>query len=169
VPGVVHLALRRRDEDRAKDVVDWRVDPAYARASRPDHRNGGGGVTTTADATTALFDDMSSRGRDPSLVKITGTVRFDLVNGKTEQWLVAIRKGDVTVSRRNAAADSVIRMNRTLFERICSGQTNILPAILRGEVVFEGDYRLMMLVRRLIRAQLAAKSRESAGYARRQR
>jgi putative sterol carrier protein len=128
-------------------------------------------VTTTADATTAVFNDLGSRGHEPSLEKITGTVRFDLVNGKkTERWLITIRKGDVTVSHRNVAADSVIRVSRALFERVASGQTNLLPAMLRGEVVLEGDYRLMIVVRRLLRARLVAtKSRQTAGYARRQR
>jgi putative sterol carrier protein len=127
-------------------------------------------TTTTTDAVTAFFGDLGSSGHEPSLKKLNGTLRFDLVNGKkTERWLVTIRKGDLTVSHRNVAADAVIRLSRTLFERVVSGQTNIFPAMLRGEVVLEGDYRLMAVVRRLFRARLAAdQPKKAAGYARRQ-
>ena len=57
----------------------------------------------------------------------------------------------------------------TCFGRVASGQTNIFPAVLRGEVVLEGDYRLMAAIRRLFRARLAARQpQKAAGYARRQ-
>jgi putative sterol carrier protein len=124
---------------------------------------------TTTDAVTAFFDDLGSRGHEPSLRKIDGTVRFDLVNGKkTERWLLAIRNGNLTVSHRNVAADTVVRLTRALFERVASGETNVFPAMLRGEVVLEGDYRLMIVVRRLVRARQAAREpQRAAGYARR--
>ena len=127
-------------------------------------------MTTTADPVTAFFDDLGSRGHEPSLEKVSGTIRFDLVSGKkTERWFVAIRKGDLTVSRRNAAADSIMRLSRTLFERVAGGETNIVPAVLRGEVVVEGDLSLTVVARRLFRARLAApRRRTTAGYARRQ-
>jgi len=38
------------------------------------------------------------------------------------------RKGDLTVSHRNVAADTAIRLSRSLFERVASGQTNIFRA-----------------------------------------
>ena len=103
-------------------------------------------------------------------MNISGTVRFDLVSGKsTERWLVAIRKGNLAVSRRNAAADTVIRLSKTLGEALVAGETNIFTAMLRGEVELEGDYRLMIMVRRLLRRRLAANQpEEAAGYARRQ-
>jgi putative sterol carrier protein len=127
-------------------------------------------TTTTTDVVTAFFGDLVGRGHEPSLKKLNGTVRFDLVSGKkTERWLVTIRKGDLTVSHRNVAADTVIRLSRSLFERVASGQTNIFPAMLRGEVVLEGDYRLVSAVRRVLRARQAARQpKTAAGYARRQ-
>jgi putative sterol carrier protein len=124
-----------------------------------------------AGTTTKFFDALGSWGHEPSLEKVNGTVRFDLVNGKkTERWLIAIRKGDVSVSHRNVAADSVIRMTKAAFERMASGETNIFPALLRGEVVLEGDYRLLIVLRRLLRRRLTAgEPRRTAGYARGQR
>lgn len=128
-------------------------------------------MTPTGDAVAAFFDDLRSRGHEPSLSKLSGTLRFDLGTGKTtERWLVSIRKGDLAVSRRNGAADSVIRAQKALFERAARGETNMFSAMLRGEVVLEGDYRLMVGVRRLFRERLASRrTRGTAGYAKRQR
>jgi alkyl sulfatase BDS1-like metallo-beta-lactamase superfamily hydrolase len=125
----------------------------------------------TGDVVTAFFEDLSNRGHDPLLRGVSGTVRFDLLSGKTtERWLLEIRKGNLSVSHRNVAADTVMRLSRTLFEAVARGETNLLPALLRGEVTLEGDYRLMIMVRRLLRRRLAVRqSRTAAGYARRPR
>jgi putative sterol carrier protein len=125
----------------------------------------------TGDAVTAFFEDLGSRGYDPLLRSISGSVRFDLVSGKTtERWLVAVRKGNLAVSHRNVRADAVIRLSRTLFESVARGDTNLLPAMLRGEVALEGDFRLMIIARRLLRMRLALRQPEAAaGKARRQR
>jgi hypothetical protein len=125
-------------------------------------------MAPTGDAVTAFFEEESSRGYEPLLRSVSGTVRFDLVSGKTtERWLVTIRKGNLAISRRNAAADTVMRLSRTLFEAVIKGETNLLPGLLRGEVVIEGDYRLMIMVRRLFRTRLTASQAGPAGYARR--
>jgi len=124
----------------------------------------------TEDAVTAFFEDLGSRGYEPLLRNVSGTVRFDLVSGKTtERWLVTIRKGNLGVSRKNVAADTTMRLSRALFAAAASGETNVLSAMLRGDVVLEGDYRLMIVVRRLFRKRLAVgQSEKAAGYARRQ-
>jgi hypothetical protein len=128
-------------------------------------------VTPTEDAVAAFFDDLSSRGHEPSLRKLSGTLRFDLGTGKTtERWLVTIRKGDLAVSRRNGAADSIIRAQKALFERAARDETNLFSAMLRGEVVLTGDYRLTVAVRRLFRERLASRRRRAtASYAKRRR
>jgi putative sterol carrier protein len=124
----------------------------------------------TEDAVTAFFEDLGSRGYEPLLRNVSGSLRFDLVNGKTtERWLVTIRKGNLTVSRRNVAADTTMQLSRALFGAVARGETNVLSAMLRGEVVLEGDYRLVIMVRRLLRKRLAVTQPErAAGYARRQ-
>ena len=128
-------------------------------------------MATTGDAVTAFFEDLNDREYEPLLRSVTGTVRFDLVSGKkTERWLLQIRKGNLAVSHRHLAADTVIRLSRTLFESMVDGRTNLLAATLRGEVDLEGDYRLVIMVRRLLRRRLAVRTPAvAAGYARRQR
>jgi len=107
-------------------------------------------VTTTADATTKFFDDLSRRGHEPLLGRVTASFRFDLVDGgKTERWLVAVTKGDVTVSRQNRKADCVLRADRKLFDRLADGEQNPMAAVLRGEAVLEGDSTRLVLFQRL--------------------
>ena len=103
------------------------------------------------DATTLFFDELDRLGHLPALGKLEATMRFDLAHeGKTDRWLVAIDKGDVAVSRRNARADCVLRADRSLFERLAGGQANAMAALLRGDIRVEGDPQLLVLFQRLL-------------------
>jgi hypothetical protein len=53
-----------------------------------------------ADTISELFQEVAEQRRQPLLGKVRGTVRFDLVEsrGGTDQWLIAIDHGDVTVA-----------------------------------------------------------------------
>ena len=52
--------------------------------------------------TTEFFDQLAEREHEPLLEKVNGTLRFDLKdNGKTARWRVAIKKGNIAVSRTN--------------------------------------------------------------------
>jgi hypothetical protein len=61
---------------------------------------------TVADATAGFFAELSRR-REPLLPKPTGTYRFDVTGRWAKHWLVHVKKGDVTVSRRNAKANAL--------------------------------------------------------------
>ena len=75
------------------------------------------------DPTTAFFQELEARGYDPGLEKVTGKLRFDLTNGKrTARWLVAIEKGEIDVSHKNAKADCVVRGGQDAFRRHRSGR-----------------------------------------------
>jgi putative sterol carrier protein len=102
------------------------------------------------DATTEFFEALAARGHEPALARVTGTLRFDLRDGgaRAERWLITISKGDVAVSHRNAKADCVIRVDRTLFDRIAGGETNAMAAFLRGAIDVEGDRGLLLAFQR---------------------
>jgi putative sterol carrier protein len=102
------------------------------------------------DPTTEFFAELARRAHEPLLEKATGTIRFDLVQGKRKShWLVALDKGDVTVSRRNTRADSTIRTDKALFDRLVTGHANAMAAVLRGTVTIEGDPELLIFFQRL--------------------
>lgn len=102
------------------------------------------------DATTKFFEGLEARGHDPRLEKVKGTLRFDLTNGKrTARWLVAIDKGDVAVSHRNAKADCIVRTNSAVFDGIASGEVNAFAAALRGALGIEGNPEVLVIFQRL--------------------
>jgi putative sterol carrier protein len=102
------------------------------------------------DATTEFFHELEARGHDPRLRKATGTLRFDLMNGKrTARWLVTIEKGDIAVSHKNLKADCVVRADRKLFDGITSGEVNAFAAALRGMIGIEGNPELLVVFQRL--------------------
>jgi putative sterol carrier protein len=105
------------------------------------------------DATTEFFHELEARGHDPRLEKVTGTLRFDLVNGnRMARWLVAIQKGDITVSHKNLKADCTVRADKAVFDSIASGKVNAFAAVLRGAVDVEGRPELLVLFQRLFPA-----------------
>lgn len=108
------------------------------------------GEKTQSDSIAEFFAELGRRGHEPLLEKARGSARFDVADGRrTERWLVTIDKGDLRISRRNAAADCIVRVDRSSFERAVAGKLNLMAAVLRGEVGIGGDERLIVLLRRL--------------------
>ena len=103
------------------------------------------------DSTAEFFQELGRRGHEPLLEKATGIVRFDLVDGRrTERWLVTLDRGDVSVSRKNAAADCIVRGDRSVLEAMATGEANAMAAYLRGELTLEGDPELLVLFQRVL-------------------
>jgi putative sterol carrier protein len=123
------------------------------------------------DATADFFNGLAERGHEPLLEKAKGTMRFDLVDGKkTERWLVAVDKGDVTVSHKNVGADCTLRTDKASFEEMAGGKMNATAAVLRGELAVEGDWELMVVFQRLLPGPPASReARREAGNGRRGR
>jgi hypothetical protein len=102
------------------------------------------------DPTAEFFGALAAKGYEPLLANASGTVRIDVVDPEgLEHWHVDIQKGNVSVSRRNRRADVVVRVDRALCDAITCGRQNAMAAMLRGELVPEGDLRLVMLFQRL--------------------
>ena len=104
-----------------------------------------------SDTSAAFFDQLAQRGHVPGAETMRGTVRFDLRSGKrTMRWLVSVDRGAVTVSRRNAAADAIVRADEALFDGLVRGEVNAMAAMLRGALTIEGDGELLLLFQRLL-------------------
>jgi putative sterol carrier protein len=103
-----------------------------------------------SDAILEFFQELGRRGHEPLLAKVTGRVRFDLVqDGRTDRWLLAVDQGDIAVSHTGGAAECTIQADRALFERLCRGEENAVAAVLRGALVCSGDVELLFAIQRI--------------------
>jgi putative sterol carrier protein len=103
-----------------------------------------------ADGVLDFFDDLGQRGHVPLLERLTATIRVELERPEgADRWLVTVDRGDVSVSRRNAKADCVIRTDRQLFADMVRGRVNAMAAFLRGAVGVEGDPNVLVLFQRV--------------------
>ena len=103
------------------------------------------------DATAKFFDELERNGHEPLLEKASGSLRFELTDGKAvERWRVDVRQGDVAVSHKAGAADCVLRAPKPLFDKLASGRENAMAAVLRGALIVEGDIDLLMAFQRIL-------------------
>jgi hypothetical protein len=118
-------------------------------------------MTSPADE---FFNELGQREREPMLEKVTGTIRFDLVQGVyTEHWLLSISHGDISISRDMTEADCYLRADRQLFDRIACGEEYLMAALLRGVVAPEGNLDLPVLFERLLPGPQGSKQRLQVG------
>ena len=103
-----------------------------------------------ADAIADFFAALGTRGHEPLLRRATGTFRFEVTGERPGHWFVEVARGDVSVSRRNAPADCVMRADRKVFDAIVSGRANAFAATLRGAAAIDGDISLLATFQRLL-------------------
>ncbi len=116
-----------------------------------------------ADAATEFFAELAKRGHEPLLGKVTGTLRIELVEGdETERWLIAVDRGDVTVSRKNTRADCRLRTSKASFEGMARGEVNATAAYLRGDMVAEGNWEVLVLFQSLFPGPPASQARSGS-------
>jgi hypothetical protein len=95
------------------------------------------------DLTAEFFDTLEHRRHERFPEEAAGTIRLDVVGEReTEHWFLEISHGDLSVSRDARTADLVVRADRGLFNKIVIGETNMIAAWLRHQVIFEGSLRL---------------------------
>jgi hypothetical protein len=110
------------------------------------------------DAVEQFFAEVKGREHEPTLRRISGTIRYELTNGNgkgssngngADTWMISIDKGDLSVAHRTGKADTVVRADRRLFERIVTGRATAMASMLRGLVFIDGDPELAVLSSRL--------------------
>jgi len=94
--------------------------------------------------------ELAERGHEPLLAKVTGSARFDVVDGdRTVRWLLDIDSGDVTVSHKTGRPACAIRGDKRLLDEVASGRKNAMAAVLRGALVCSGDVELLFAIQRI--------------------
>jgi putative sterol carrier protein len=85
------------------------------------------------------------------LGKVRGTVRFDLADGdgEVDHWLMTVDHGDFTITHGEGEADCTMRTDRTLFEKLITGEENAIAATLRGALVCAGNVELLFAIQRI--------------------
>ncbi|MFY1694213.1 MULTISPECIES: SCP2 sterol-binding domain-containing protein [unclassified Solwaraspora] len=93
-----------------------------------------------------IEDALDLLGRnDPAVVnrlppRMRGTVRLDVLDdGRTTSWFVLLDRGKVQVSSTGSEPDSIIRSDRTTFDRLARGDDRFIPLLFRNSLVVEGD------------------------------
>lgn len=108
-------------------------------------------VDDMSSPTETFFAELGHGEHYPWLEHERGALRFEVVDGEwVREWTVAFNDGAVEVSRTESDVDGVLRADRPLFDRVVSGEANVLSAWLRGEVTYEGSLELLTQVGRML-------------------
>jgi len=119
---------------------------------------------TTADTVGEFFRGLAERRREPLLQNVSGTLRFDLVDGeRVEHWYLTIKNGDVAVSHKDAEADAIVRTGKALFDGMIAGRVNAMAAALRGALVPQGNLALVVTFQRLFPGPAASRVKARPG------
>jgi hypothetical protein len=98
-----------------------------------------------------FFDDLV--GPQPLLSNRSGTLRFDIEDDADTEAVghiyVAVERGTVAISNKKGRADTVLRLDRALAEKLVTGKANATTAVLRGLLDPEGDLALLIAFQRL--------------------
>jgi len=104
-----------------------------------------------SDPTARLFERISRLGRVDALAEVDGRLRFDLHEGdRVEHRAIIVHRGQISVGQEIDDPDCVVDADKALFDRMASGQSNAMTALLRGDMMITGDVLLVVLLERLL-------------------
>lgn len=84
--------------------------------------------------------------------RVDATMRIDVDVGgaHTQHWYLEMKRGEVRTTRDNRDADCVLRGTREVFDRITSGESGLVAALVRNDLVISGEVRLFTVLRKLV-------------------
>ncbi|HEY2506127.1 MAG TPA: SCP2 sterol-binding domain-containing protein [Streptosporangiaceae bacterium] len=104
-----------------------------------------------ADPISQFFAEFAAPGHLATFEGDSATLRFDVDDdSQVQHWYVAVRDGDVAVTRQTDAADAVIQVDRPIFEAIVTGRMNAQAALLRGVLSCAGSMAALMMFQRCL-------------------
>jgi hypothetical protein len=112
-----------------------------------DGERGSGLSSPTAE----FFAGVSRRGYESLLERMDAVLRFELSGGgRTQRWMLHIRRGNLAVTQDAGDADCVITSSMRTFDRIAKGETKPLAAWLRNQIAVEGRLHPLIMLERLL-------------------
>ena len=113
-----------------------------------------------SDPINQFFADLAQPGHLATFESESGTLRFDVPNGKgAERWYVTVNDGDVSVARQGGQTDVVVTTDRPVLEAIVAGRMNAQAALLRGLVTCQGSMAALMMFQRCLPGPPGSKGR----------
>jgi hypothetical protein len=104
----------------------------------------------TFDSAEEFFASIGADRHVPRLSRCRGSVRFDILSpDAVDSWRVDVVKGDVKVARDDSPAEAVVRADKAIIDGVVRGDVNPVAATLRGVMVVEGNWDLLLLLQRL--------------------
>jgi hypothetical protein len=101
------------------------------------------------DAIAQFFENLGRVGYHPLWRRLVGTIRVELVDeDRIDKWIVAIDKGDVSVTRNDTRGACTVRADRSLFAKLARGERNAMAAVLRGDILVGGDVEMLFALQR---------------------
>jgi putative sterol carrier protein len=100
------------------------------------------------DAVSALFEQVATRGPEPSIQTVSGTLQFDI--DTCGRWYVMVHGGYVTTSRNPMPASCAVACPPGDFIDVLKGKQNFMTTFLRGRVKADGDLALLLSFCRLL-------------------
>ncbi|MFI6133664.1 SCP2 sterol-binding domain-containing protein [Micromonospora sp. NPDC051141] len=114
----------------------------------------------------AFFDGLGRSGSDERLVKVSGSVRFDIHDDRgVHHRRLDIDHGRLRVTADAGPATTVITLSERTAVAMVAGGMNGLAAIARGEIMVDGDLALALRIGRLFSAPATAAGRPGGGAA----
>ena len=100
-----------------------------------------------SDTTHAFYERLGTRGYEPLLHSVSGTIQSDIEDAGN--WFVVVDNGALTVSTDTIEADCVIVCRREDFERMVMGKQNPTTLFMQGKMIITGDIVLAQMFQRL--------------------
>ncbi len=100
-----------------------------------------------SDTTNAFFKRLATRGYEPLLHSVSGTIRCDIEDAGS--WSVTVNKGELIVNRDTTGADCIVACSGEDFERMVVGKQNPTTLLLQGKMKLKGNVVLAQMFQRI--------------------
>jgi hypothetical protein len=106
---------------------------------------------TEDDFIDAFFDELTHRGYDPLLARLSTVGRFEACDrGRTDQWIVTVRDGRASMTPQERNIGWVLRADRSVFNQLIRGEVSALESLMRGAIsitLIDESQRFSLLTR----------------------